>query len=239
MNNKKTTNDILKSVFVSGDTLNLAEYPKTSSDIIKVVYSEDDNALRVNVQNLPSGGLEFYRETITVEGLEIATATYSGKPAGCSTTITLSAVVPGAAGNMINFEFDGASTIDDKIGFWNAAYPANTVILTSEPATGGQIPDTKNNIKLSGGVDAGAAPAFLVITHNLDALMIRVSMHKIDGDNKTTFYFLTTSFISEVKDNTSTCSFKYTESLPNSVKIYLQGNFVVGLDYTFIIEKLY
>ena len=76
-NNPNNTYEILKNV-LTGDTLTLASVNNTY-ECFQAVYSEDDNALRVNITNLTGGTVEpakkVYKALLTQEGTDIPVAT--------------------------------------------------------------------------------------------------------------------------------------------------------------------
>jgi len=65
-------------------------------------------------------------------------------------TVTYTAVVAGAAGNLIILVFDGVEDIDTVIDTWNTANPTNTV---SQDGVGTTVP-TAATIQLKGGEEA-------------------------------------------------------------------------------------
>lgn len=79
-------------------------------------------------------------------------ASYSGAPAGTSTSITILANVAGNDGN-ISFSADGTSSLTTLVGNWNATNPNNLITLNGD---GTQIPSL-GSIVLTGGANAIAA----------------------------------------------------------------------------------
>lgn len=92
--------------------------------------------------------------TLLIQG----TASFSGIPAGASTTVTLTANNPGSAGNSIALVFNGSTTIAAAVAAWNIANPTNQVTLTF--GVGTQTP-TSQTVTLSGLDKAGLRPLVL------------------------------------------------------------------------------
>lgn len=138
-------NLILNKVFNNG-VFTVRQY---TNNILNAVYSEEDAAIKVNVTNLPEPTdalWENYNATA-------AYASYTGKPKGCSTSVTITADTIGTDGNDISLNFDGAKTINARITEWNSANPTNTCTLTT--GVGTQVPINKIIIVLTGGVVGG------------------------------------------------------------------------------------
>ena len=95
-------------------------------------------------------------ENYNVEAVAGEFATYEGIPAGCSTSVTITADNIGVGGNSILIDnYPGTVTIASGVTIWNTAHPTNTATLTSGDGT--QIPDNKTKLQFSGGIDAVAA----------------------------------------------------------------------------------
>jgi len=96
-------------------------------------------------------------DTFTAVGVPITAisqspiASFTGIIAGTATSVTLTAVNPGANGNSIALAFNGVITISAEISAWNAANPLNPVVLTS--GNGAQVPTALATAPLTGGAN--------------------------------------------------------------------------------------
>ncbi len=97
-----------------------------------------------------SKSISAYQLKQEVPEVPAVAATYTGTPAGASTSVTITADIPGSEGNAVELDFDGVETIEDAINTWNAANPENTVSLLSGDDT--QVPSA-GSIVLIGGAD--------------------------------------------------------------------------------------
>ena len=114
-------------------------------------------------------------------------ASYSGQVSGMSTNVFIRAINAGTAGNSITLTFDGVDDIDTVLAAWNAANTSNTAELVS--GDGSQVPDSGEEIALSGGVAAGSDPAFnqdVNTTNSVEFDTLTISGSNIDN-SKITF----------------------------------------------------
>lgn len=154
------SNLILNKVFNDGNF----DVRQDSDNILNAVYSADDNALKVNVTNLPTGstgdikliesnatatadnvGLMRYHNT-TVAATYAQMITRKGWP-----TIVVVADNVGDIGNSITFEADGIKTISTLVSEWNIANPTNTATVIE----GGSVVLLDTILIFSGGDDDG------------------------------------------------------------------------------------
>jgi hypothetical protein len=77
--------------------------------------------------------------------------------AGMSTAVTITAVTAGAAGNLIELEFDGEDDIATVLAAWNAANTENTAEVTDGDDE--QTPNNETSVTLENGRDAIAGTA--------------------------------------------------------------------------------
>jgi len=87
---------------------------------------------------------------ITWTNVGVTAASYTGIPAGCATSVTVTAANGGTVGN-ITLTGDGVKDIATLISDWNTANPTNTVTLTS--GSGIQVPTALATLPLTGGVN--------------------------------------------------------------------------------------
>jgi len=196
------SNLILNKVFNDG----VFTVRQDSNNILNAVYSEDDNAIKVNVTNLPEPTdtlWENYNETA-------AYATYTETPKGCSTSVTITADTIGADGNKIEIKFNGAETINDGITGWNSANPTNTCSLTTGDGT--QIPYDEATLVLTGGANEGSSTG--VQTVGTDCIAIG-NMSHAEGYHTTAsgyashaegYYTTASGFCSHAEGNSTTAS---------------------------------
>ncbi len=116
------------------------------------------------VDSFQGGGIE----SIVLQDPPVA-ATFTGQVAGMTTDVTLTAVVPGDAGNSIALVGDGTSTLAQLITAWNVANPGNTVSLTS--GSGSQILDNAAEIDLADGSDGSLGLYDIVLSSSWNKLM--------------------------------------------------------------------
>ncbi len=235
MSETNNTYEILKSV-LSGDALTLASVSNTY-EAFKAVYSENDTALRVNIEGGGgSGGIEFYREAITFEVVTEATfASYTGIPDGCTSEISIIAVNAGSDGNDITINGNGADTLGTLIGVWNSSNPSNPA--TNNGGDFSQVMENKSQIRLSGGASIGDLPAAYTIHHNLDGMLFRASYFFSNNGTPTMRYMYTQSNSQEVQ--TPDGYFRMNFSDANDALFFVSGNSFLPTTYYVLIEKLY
>lgn len=163
-----TTYEILKACYTANG-LSVLE-PNTEFEVFNAVYSNSDQALRVSIDNLPSGetngGLP-YEKIITSANIDGTQAIYTGIPNGCTTEITITSVDNGITG--ISLAGDGVSNINLLISNWNSSKPTKELILSSGDGT--QILASKSTIVLIDGQDT-----YILVNHSLNSKFVRVTV---------------------------------------------------------------
>ncbi len=145
------TYEILKDVFdAQSGTLNIT--PDNTYEVLNVVHDETNEALRVNIVG-GSGGTSLW-ENYDTPATPATYATFEGIPAGCSTSVLITADNIGVVGNSIEIGGNGVDDITTRIGVWNTDNPSNTATLTS--GDGSQVINNKVKVYLSGGAAATA-----------------------------------------------------------------------------------
>jgi len=116
--------------------------------------------------------IDLSANTLQVQALEVGTtllsqtgaySSFTGTIPGTSTSVTITANNPGAAGNSIALVFNGSTTIAAQIAAWNLAHSNNMATLTS--GSGSQTP-TAGTTTLTSGVDAGSSLIGDTATYN-------------------------------------------------------------------------
>lgn len=128
-----------------------------------IAKRDDNGSITATVAAAPtgavrSGGITTFSTTaphginagqgIQVSGVAANPALFTGIVQGTSTSVTLTAVTPGAVGNSIVLTFTGSNSISSAVTTWNTANPSNQVALTSGDGT--QVPSA-GSVQLSGG----------------------------------------------------------------------------------------
>jgi len=146
--------EVLKAAFdAQNGTFNVN--PDNEYEVLRAVLDTENECLRVNIDGYITGETGLWEKCIKPATPGVY-ATYSGTPAGCSTSILVTADVIGIEGNGNFIKGDGVSDIDTNIATWNSSNPTNTISLTS--GDGSQIQDNKTTVELSGGVEAIPSP---------------------------------------------------------------------------------
>lgn len=91
--------------------------------------------------------------TINAPSITALAASFTGTIGGMATSVTITAVTPGLAGNVL-LPIDGVSSVSTLIANWNTANPSNMLGLTSGDGT--QIP-TGGSFILTGGLNGATA----------------------------------------------------------------------------------
>lgn len=222
MDTTKTSSEILNLVYVNNG-LKIIQ-PDNGTEVLNAVYSESDQALRVNIDNLPSG-LQYEKIiTSTTGGTQ---ATYTGIPAGCTTEITITSVDNGIKG--ISLAGNGVNNINLLISNWNSYNPSKELILSSGDGT--QILANKAKIDLTNG-----EVTYILVNHSLNSKFVRVT---VIGKSNNTDIAIQYNFIAGTtiytNDTGSTPLGRITDLTDSSFKV--NGSFD-NVPFTVLIEKI-
>lgn len=217
-----TIYEILKACYTANG-LSVVQ-PDTEFEVLNAVYSESDQALRVNIDNL-SSGLPY--EKIIASTTGGTKATYTGIPAGCATEITITSVDNGIKG--INLAGNGVDNINLLISNWNSYNPTKELVLSSGDGT--QILANKSKINLIDGESTS-----ILVNHSLNSKFVRVT---VTGKSNNTDIAIQYNFIAGTtiytNDTGSTPLGRITDLTDSSFKI--NGSFD-NVPFTVLIEKI-